>query len=297
MSGPLGAGTGQPLNQQVAGTYNQALGQQNQLYGQGQQALGGGAAAGMQALAGANQMTGYTPQDIQAGQMSNTNLQPYMNPFTQGVIDTSMQELNRQEALQQRGVDDASQAAGAFGGDRWQIGKAAMNRDFDRTRRDTITNLYNQNFGQAQQAGFQDIGNRFAADAANQGMRQGMFGQGQNALGNLANMFGQFGINLSENAANQSGNLANMGFGWGADLEKRNMAMGGMQQAMIQDIINASKQQYGGYTGAPAQGLGYLNSSLPGGNVGGTTTSKNTQDPGLLGYLGTGISLLGLLNG
>lgn len=293
MSGPLGSNSG-PLNQQVVGGYNQALGKQNQLYSQGQSTAGIGSAAGQQALAGAGNMTGqYAPSDVTAGQMSNTNLQPYMNPFQQGVIDTTMEELNRQEALQQRGVDDASQAHDAFGGDRWQVSKAAMNRDYDRLRRDTIAGLNSQNFGQAQAAGFQDISNRLGADTGNQAMRASLYGQGQGQLKDLASIFGQLGVGMSQDAAAQTGNLANMGFGWGSDLEKRNLAMGGMQQAMIQDIINAAKGQYSGYTGAPAQGLGYMTGSLPTSGQGGTT--RQTQDPGILGYLGAGINLLGLL--
>jgi hypothetical protein len=58
---------------------------------------------------------------------------------------------------------------------------------------------------------------------------------------------------------------------------------GALQQALQQNLINAGKQQYAGYTGAPAQSLQYLLQA-----VGGAPASQETTQgysPGLFDYL------------
>jgi hypothetical protein len=72
----------------------------------------GGAASGFGQAAGMN------PTDVTAGQVSGADLQPYMNPFQQDVINSSMDELNHQEAINRQQVGDQAMAAGAWGGDR-----------------------------------------------------------------------------------------------------------------------------------------------------------------------------------
>ena len=59
--------------------------------------------ASAQALYGAGRGTGqamgYTPQQVQAGQIATTNLAQYQNPYTQQVIDASAQDVLRNAQL------------------------------------------------------------------------------------------------------------------------------------------------------------------------------------------------------
>ena len=46
---------------------------------------------------------------------------PFMSPYQQEVIDTTLAEFDRQQAIQQTGLRDAAISAGAFGGARQGI--------------------------------------------------------------------------------------------------------------------------------------------------------------------------------
>ena len=91
------------------------------------------------------------------------------------------------------------------------------------------------------------------------------------------------------NAANQLGSLSNLGFGMGQTIQNRMDQQGAMQQALQQQLINAGKNQYAGYTGAPAQSLQYLLSA-----VGGAPAVNSTEkgyEPGLFDYLTLGLGI------
>jgi hypothetical protein len=87
-------------------------------------------------------------------------------------------------------------------------------------------------------------------------------------------------------AGSQLGSLSNLGFGMGQTIQGRMDQQGAMQQALNQQLINAGKQQYAGYTGAPAQSLQYLLQAVGGAPASGQATE--TYDAGLFDYLTAG---------
>lgn len=286
MGGPTGSGSyaTTPLAQNVQGEYANALNTANQYGAGGATALGQGDQYGSGAAGIFNQMGGYTPSDVTAGQLSSTNLSPYMNPYTQNVIDTTMSELDRQQGIQQQGIDDKAQAQNAFGGDRWQLQKGQLGGDFARTKAMTLADLNSKNFLNAQGMGQFDIGNRLTADSGNRDYRASLFGNAGQGLGNLASMYGQTGLDLSRMGSPEvMGNLANLGFGWGQSLQANQAASGALQQQQQQALIDAIRAQYAGYTSAPQNSLSqYLGAILSPPSTAGSTSSN----PGPLGYLG-----------
>ena len=64
---------------------------------------------------------GQTPTSVTAGQIKNTDLQPYMDPYTQDVINATMPIMQQQNALSQNQQADAAASAKAFGGSRQGI--------------------------------------------------------------------------------------------------------------------------------------------------------------------------------
>ena len=64
-----------------------------------------------------------------------------------------------------------------------------------------------------------------------------------------------------------------------------------MQQALQQQLIDAARGQYAGYTGAPQQSLGLPLAALGAAPVPQTTTQS--QKPGLLNYLQLGANVIG----
>lgn len=297
----MGTGTGSnpysstPLAQNVQSTYANALQGAGQ-YGTGAStALGQGQQYGSGAAGIFNQMAGYVPQAVTAGQLSSTDLSPYMNPYTQNVIDQTMAELNRQEAIQQQAIDDQAVRQNAFGGDRMYIQKGQLGGDYANTKAKTLADLYSQAFGNAQTMGQYDITNRLNADTTNQGAFSNLFGSGASGLGNLANLYAGTGTNLAQiGSPTVMGNLANLGFGWGNTLQQNQAAAGALQQQQQQQLMDAIRAQFSGYTSAPQNALAqYLGAVLSPPSTAGTTSSN----PGLLGYLGAGVTALGTLFG
>jgi hypothetical protein len=268
-----GGAVNKKLNDNTYGAFGTGIDQSNQMWDTGVGSLGQGDQYGQQAGAGYTTMAGANPRTL-----AETNLQPYMNQYTQGMIDPTMNELNRQEQLQKNVLDARATAAGSFGGDRSQIERAAMNRDFDITRKNAIAELYNKNFQNAQE------GARFDITGAQQREAQGNQG-----LAGLGGNYMNQGSNFMDRANNASKDWANMGFGWGTDLNAQQLAAGGLQQQQQQALMDAIRKQFEGQANWPTQSLDILTGNNP--SAAGQGTTKTTTTPsvggiisGLLGF-------------
>lgn len=120
-------------------------------------------------------------RDVAARQLADTDLTPYMNPYTDAVIDQTAQDMERARLIQQNAANDAMMRAGAFGGSRHGVANAETNRAFYDRLGATTGSLRNLGFQNAQGAALQDIANTMRADLANQGMdfNVGSFNTGQ----------------------------------------------------------------------------------------------------------------------
>jgi hypothetical protein len=288
MKGPNPA-QGQNLNTQTAGAYTGALGIANDQLGMGQTALQGAQQAAQGAGGAFGAGVGQMPSDVTAGQLAGTNLQPYMNPFQQNVIDTTMSELNRQNQMGLQGVDDAMMQARSFGGDRHAVERAEMRRNMDQQRQNILAQLNSQNFQNAQTMGTADINRRFSADQGNQQTRAGMWGTGAQGLAGLAGNLGQFGASMYN--PDTLSNLAGQGFGFADTIAKNNLQAGTLQNQQTQQLIDAAKMQWEQFANKPIQGLQAITgaTNVPSGY------GKTEQNPGVLGILGAGLSGLGAL--
>jgi hypothetical protein len=285
MKGP-NAYAGQDLNTQTAGAYTDALGVAGNQVQAGQGMMDQGSDWLNDAAGGFGAAAGMMPTDITAGQLADTNLDPYMDPYQRNVIDTTMEELYRQEMMNRNNIGSQFQAAGAFGGDRQAIESAENRRNFNTQRGGILAQLNSANFKNAQEMAGRDIDRRFGADQANQGMRTGMyqFGtQGKAGLGRDA-----MGAGMDWYDPDRLSRLADQGFGFADTIAKNNLQSGMLQQQQIQSIIDAARLQWEQFQGRPMEGLGALTGSMR--PLGGTTTTNN---PGVLGILGGGLKALG----
>lgn len=286
----------------------------NSLAAQGIQGAGMGAVAGM----------GYSPQQVgvagtsatvnqmglsptvTAGQLSNTSLDPYMNPYTTSVIDAQQADILRGANIGLDQLGAQAQAARSFGGSRHGIAMSEMGRGVAEMMGQQAAGLRQANYAQAQQAAQQDIQANMQGQMANQAggqfdirteMQRQMANQGagqqdiQNQLqASLANQSaGLQGQQQRLGAASQLGNISNLGFGMGQTVNQNLATQGAMQQALQQAVFDASQQKYGQYTGHPAQGLSYLNAAL-GVAPQGENTQTLSKQPGLFDYLTLGAS-------
>ena len=119
------------------------------------------------------QTTDVSPVGVNAGQLSNTDLAPYMNPFTKNVIDQTISQ--QQHSRDMQGVTDnaSATAANAFGGTRQAVQRALTTEGYDRNTGSLIAGLNSDNFNQARGAASTDIANRLGADQFNSTARLG----------------------------------------------------------------------------------------------------------------------------
>lgn len=120
-----------------------------------------------QAKAGTSGVLGFTPQTVTAGQLSNTDLSPYMNPYTNDVINASLADLQRARAQQQIADNQSATAAGAFGGTRQSVRDSLTTDDYLRNVGSLTASLRNTGYQNAQNAALSDISNRLAASTTN----------------------------------------------------------------------------------------------------------------------------------
>lgn len=261
---------------------------------------------------------------IEAGQLSETNLQSYMNPYTQNVTDIALQDLARQNEILQNSNAAAAQAAGAFGGSRHGVAEAETNRAYlDQVARTTAQqnqNAFNVALGAAQfdignrlgadqfntsnalntqfanqaaqnAAGQYNAGNRQQASAFNAGAKNaaGQYNAGnqfQAALADQAakNNMSQFNTVQSQNAANTLASIQNLGFGQQNTINNQLLAQGNQVQGLNQQIIDAANQQYQGFVNSPQQSLALLLSAING--VPQPISTTDSYEPGLLDIAG-----------
>jgi hypothetical protein len=194
---------------------------------------------------------------VDPGQLSNTNLQPYMNPYTQDVTNTTLQQLDMQRRQALNGNTAAATAQGgegAWNGSRAGVADSLTNKAFADTAASTLAGLNSQNFGQAQGAAQQDIGTSLAAQQANQqtGLQQGLTKYGGTLQTNLANMNAVNSISEANAARQQQADLANLDAQQQAEQIRLGGAgalgaLGGQQQAQAltgaQAISGVGQQQ------------------------------------------------------
>ncbi|CAB4124575.1 hypothetical protein UFOVP62_13 [uncultured Caudovirales phage] len=222
----------------------------------------------------------YNPAQVQAGQLSNTNLSSYMNPYTQNVIGSGLQaiDMQRQQALNQNG--DQAIRAGAFGGSRHGVVEGITNSGAAMQAGTLSSNLMNQNFMQAQ-------------NAANTDLNRNLQGQISNQSAGLQ------GAALNLNAANSMGNLAEQG--QNSFLKGLTAALTGQGaiQGQNQAGLDANKQLYQETKNYPLEQLQIPLQALGATPYGQTNTQTGPGPTGnpLMSALGAGSSAVSMIGG
>ena len=262
------------------------------------------AARGLQgSMQGTQAEMGYQPMQVRAtdysaaqmgpaGQVAGADLSAYTNPYESQVVQQSLTDLGgaQEKALNQMGAQ--ATAARAFGGSRQGIAEAETRKSYADQAARMVSGLRQSGYQQAQQLAGQDIARQMQADAANQAAlnAQRMFGASQGMTAQQLNQgAGLQGAQFRLGAAGQMGNLGQQAFGTSQAIQQQQMQQGLMQQGLQQQLIDAARGQYAGYTGAPQQSLGLPLAALGATPVPQSTT--NTMKPGLFNYLQLGASL------
>ena len=82
-------------------------------------------------------------------EMFQQNVQGFMNPYQQNVIDATMNRLAQARAERDAATKAQLAASRAFGNERRGVYEAQLAAEQDRTAAETLATLYNQGYGQA----------------------------------------------------------------------------------------------------------------------------------------------------
>ena len=116
--------------------------------------------------------------DVSANQLATADLDPYMSPYQQQVIDASLRNLRENQSMALNQLDTQAGASGAFGGSRHGVAQAEALKGFDRQAQDLISSQLQSGFMNAQQAAQADMDRRMQQAGA---MMQA--GEAERALG------------------------------------------------------------------------------------------------------------------
>jgi hypothetical protein len=260
---------------------------------------------------GASSINGAQPYYSQASDYSRKAAGPldinsYLNPYQQSVIDTTMAQQQRQDSIAQNGaLSTAIQTGNAFGGDRMGVAAAQLASDQSRNRASTLAGLNSANYSQALSAAQADAaryGNT-ATQMAGLGNAQLQAGLGYNTIGNSQVQAGLGYGQLGNGVTNQGATLANQGTAQAAlgqnyqngviNANNSALAAGTVSQQTDQAGLNAAYQQYLNQTGFPYQQTSWLSNIINGGSgaAGGTTTSTGPAPNVGSQILGGGLAL------
>lgn len=190
---------------------------------------------------------------------STTNIDTYMNPYVQNVVDATQSQFNTQNTRQLNDVRAQAAKLGALGGSGQMVSEALTREAQMNAQNPVIAGLYSQGYNQALGAA--------QTDAARQLSAAGV-------MGNLGGQAQQYGYN-DVNAL---------------------LGIGGLQQQQQQSVYDAATgnaQQRAAY---PYQNLQWLSGIATGlgGASGGTTTGTQTTPGPSVGQQLIGAGLAGL---
>jgi hypothetical protein len=208
------------------------------------------AMAGMAGLGALN--TQYTFNPYEAQQFTGNNVQAYMSPYMQNVVERQQADAQRQSDIARQTQGAQAARSGAFGGsgDYLMRGQAAGNL--------------------ARQKG--DIQAQGLQNAYQQAMQQFNTSQGQNQAAQQLNaQQQQYGAGLGLQGLQTAGTMANNLANIGNTQYQQNMGLlsmqnqfGGQQQGQVQNILNNQYQDYLNYQNYPYKQLGFMSDMIRG---------------------------------
>jgi hypothetical protein len=239
------------------------------------------AMAGMAGLGALN--TQYTFNPYQTQQFTGNNVQAYMSPYMQNVVERQQQDATRQAAIAGQAQQAQAARSGAFGGsgDYLMRGQAAGNL--------------------ARQKG--DIQAKGLQDAYTQALAQFNTAQGQNQAAQQLNAqqqqfgagLGLQGLQTALTSANALGNLGNTQYQQNMGVNQMQNQYGLQQQQQEQNILNNQYQDYLNAQNYDYKQLGFMSDMLRGLPLTQQSGTVYSSPPSMLGQIaGAGLTAKGL---
>jgi hypothetical protein len=257
----MGASGNQPVQNAFQGA-SQAMQQAGQTYG---------------GLAGFQAPTAQAAQIGPVGSLATANMQQYMSPYTQQVIERGQQDIMRQQQQGMNQLGAQATAAKAFGGSRHGVAEGVAAGEYGRMAGDFAAQQREKAYQQALGAAQYDIGQEQQRALQQANLQQ------QTSLANQQAALA--GAGVQQAAAGGLAGLGGQAFGMGQATQAAVGEQAQFQRRMQQQLLDLAKQQYTGQTGAPLAGLGALSQILSGIRTPTTTTTSQPFNPATLLFI------------
>jgi hypothetical protein len=216
----------------------------------------------------------------QANNQPQNGYTPYMNPYTQSVINTTLPLMQQQLNQAKMGIGDQATQARAFGGSRQGVQEGVADAQGALNMGQMASQLNQANFQQAQAAATGDITRDLQAQQGNQTANQAAI----NSLLQASQGLGGLGTQAQTNQRQQFLELS---------------TAGAQQQQQAQAQIDAQKAQFQQANNYPLTQLGILQSGLTTTPYGSTTMGASSgqqqtqQNNGIAADIFGGLQSLG----
>ena len=255
----------------------------------------GAAIPGLSDAAGAfTGLLGFDPGTVTAGtvtpqKLSETDLNPYLNPYITNVEDLAIDALNRQNTNALNTNASKATAAGAFGGSRGAIIDAVTNSESARAAGDLSAGLRKDAFDKATELATGDITRNLQGQTTNlQAALQAAQGN-QNASIQGANVRNNAATSLADTATKTQDSILQDVTGM--------LGLGDKLQNQEQAYLNRDKQQFDEAQNYDTEMLNLLLASLGMSPYGRTETTTKQSSGGGTDWASVGLGGLSLAKG
>jgi len=186
------------------------------------------------------------------GQFDPSQIAPFLDPFQAEATDVGLQELARLAAIRRSDIGSQAAGVGAFGGARLGILESEIDRNLLESQRRLLQTDLSRNFTQA-------LGASQTAFENQQRRQQGL----AQTLGQLGKGIGDIGGDIGALGVRQAG-LGELAQQTGQQDVNVLSQLGGQQQAVQQQILDAARQTELQRQGEPFQRFGFLSDVLRG---------------------------------
>jgi hypothetical protein len=196
--------------------------------------------------------TSFTYNPYVAQQFTGANVQQYMNPYMQNVVERQQQDAQRQADIARQTQGAQAARAGAFGGSGNMLANNQLNAQLARQKGDIqaqgLNTAYNQAMGQFNTSQGQNQA------AAQLNAQQGQFGAG----------LGLQGLQTALTGANTLGSLGNTQYQQNMGINQMQNQYGLQQQQQEQNILNNQYQDFLNNQNNPYKQMGFMSDILRG---------------------------------
>jgi hypothetical protein len=226
------------------------------------------ALAGLSGLGALN--TQYTFNPYQTQQFTGNNVQAYMNPYMQNVVERQQSDAQRQGEISRQMQNAQAARSGAFGGSGNMLANNQLNASIMRQKGDIqakgLQDAYTQAMGQFNQSQAQNL----AGQQLN--AQQQQFGAG----------LGLQGLQTAMTGAKSLADIGQTQYGQNLGLLDVQNRFGAQQQGQMQNALNTEYQDFLNYQNYPYKQMGFMSDMIRGLPMSQLSSTMYQQPPSMI---------------